>query len=129
MPLTGFSIEHAPGTSSLDQSRMDALVDALRISPRTSPDLEEELEIPGPKLRALVNALRRAGAPIASSGKGYWLAQNPEDLNDTIAHIGERINSMQGVLKGLAKAQTATKPEKVEQGDMMADLLPPLVTR
>lgn len=114
MPLTDYLIEHAPGVSDDDCAEMRLIVihlDGAR-GQVLSSELEEEYGIPGSKVRALIHHLRCSGVPISSGYRGYSLAETPEELDTTIAHLGERIRSMQEVVDGLYRARASLKPKR-----------------
>ena len=107
MPLTDYPKVCAPGISEGDVGHISRIINILEDlhGKITSPHLEGLLGIKGPKLRALVNYARRADIPICSGGDGYWMAKEPDDLDTTIAHVGERIRSMEDVQAGLFRAK------------------------
>jgi len=61
--------------------------------PVLSPDIERELKLAGPQVRALVRHGRRKGNPIGSSGRGYFMIGNKEKLKEHAHHLLERARS------------------------------------
>lgn len=59
----------------------------------------------GATVRKIVNENRAKFIPIASDGKGYFIAENPDELNHTIAQLNSRIHMMIKAREGLKKAQ------------------------
>ena len=70
----------------------------------TSRELETAFDIRGKELRDTVNALRREGVPIASSGAGYFYAANEPEVRATIAHMTHRIGGIAAAIRGLTMA-------------------------
>ena len=66
--------------------------------------LETAFDIRGKELRDTVNALRREGVPIASSGAGYFYAANEPEVRATIAHMTHRISGIAAAIRGLTQA-------------------------
>ncbi len=67
----------------------------------TSRELEVAFSIKGIEVRQLVNGLRRAGIPIASSGSGYYYAASEQEVRATIAHLTRRISGIAAAISGL----------------------------
>ena len=60
----------------------------------------------GTEVRGIVHHLRVVEKrPIASSGKGYYTAHTPDELQDTIDGLQSRINSIREVRTALVKTQ------------------------
>jgi len=55
------------------------------------------------KVRAMVHALRHLGYPIGSKGNGYYWMHDANDVNVTLSHIEQRINSMNELKDDLIK--------------------------
>ena len=70
----------------------------------TSRELEIAFGIRGKELRDLINALRRKGVPIASSGAGYFYAATEQEVRSTIAHMTRRIGGIAAAIRGLTTA-------------------------
>ena len=75
----------------------------------TSTEIRKLTNKKGSTIRHIVNISRANFIPIASDGKGYFIAENPEDLNHTIAQINSRIHKMIQAREGLKKAQKIMK--------------------
>jgi hypothetical protein len=105
MPLTDYPLCYAPGVNENDLCAIDALYALLSDVKSLSKELEADLGVSGAKLRALVSFMRRAQVPIASGGKGYWLASEPDGLDTTICHLEERVRTMRLVIDGLYHAR------------------------
>ena len=71
----------------------------------TSRDLESITNLTGASIRAEVNRLRTAGAPIASDDKGYYIATTEEELTATIKNLQSRRNAMNRAILGLIEAK------------------------
>ena len=70
----------------------------------TSRELEITFSVKGIQIRDMVNALRREGVPIASSGRGYFYAATQQEVRDTIAHMTNRITSIRAAIAGLRQS-------------------------
>lgn len=71
----------------------------------TSRDLESITHLKGAQIRAEVNRLRTAGAPIASDANGYYIATTQEALTATIRNLESRRNAMNRAIEGLMEAK------------------------
>lgn len=71
----------------------------------TSKDLESITNLKGSEIRAEVNRLRAAGAPIASDANGYYIATTQEELTGTIRNLQSRRNAMKRAIDGLIEAK------------------------
>ena len=71
----------------------------------TSRQLERTTNLKGTQIRAEVNRLRTAGAPIASDANGYYIAATPEELTSTIRNLQSRRNAMERAIEGLMEAK------------------------
>ena len=69
----------------------------------TSQELETAFDIRGKELRDIVNALRRDGVPIGSSGSGYYYADTESEVRATIAHMTHRISGIAAAIRGLTQ--------------------------
>ena len=67
----------------------------------TSRELETVFDIRGIELRGIINALRRDGIPIGSSGSGYFYAADEPEVRATIAHMTHRISGIAAAIRGL----------------------------
>lgn len=79
----------------------------------TSKEINKLTNIKDSTFRHIVNISRANFIPIASDGKGYFIAENPEDLNHTIAQINSRIHKMIQAREGLKKAQRLMEENKL----------------
>lgn len=70
----------------------------------------------GTETRALCHYLRVNGVPIGSNNKGYFYAHSPEELESTIKHMGQRINSISEIKESLIKTQRQMKNEHSQIG-------------
>ena len=116
MPLTGYSITHAPGVTERDLPTIKQLhlllagcTDGTKIHAR---EIEEKLGISETKLRAICNALRCNAVPVCSSSQGYWMAISADDLHETIQHLEQRIRSMSEAVYGLKKGMADLRAKK-----------------
>ena len=71
----------------------------------TAKEIKKLTDIPDVTVRHIVNAARANFIPIASDPKGYFIAENPDELDHTIAQINSRIHKMIQAREGLKKAQ------------------------
>lgn len=82
----------------------------------TSGGLKAVKDLVGTEVRGIVHHLRvTLKRPIASGGKGYFTATDPEELNDTIDQLRGRINSIDEVRDALIKTRRRMRLEKDEQ--------------
>lgn len=79
----------------------------------TSGEISTLTGLKGSTVRKLVNESRSNFVPIASDGDGYFLAENPGELDHTIAQINSRIHKMIRAREGLKKAQKIMMEAKV----------------
>jgi len=56
-------------------------------------------------VRSVINIMRQAGHPIASSAEGYWLAKEASELDTTEQHLSGRIAGIQLALEGIRAAR------------------------
>ena len=70
----------------------------------TSRELEIAFDVRGKDLRNIINALRRGGVPISSSGSGYFYAATAQEVRATIAHMTHRISNISKAIRGLNRA-------------------------
>ncbi len=57
------------------------------------------------QLRIMVNFLRQQGVPVASDSRGYFWARTPDEMTETLEHIGGRMRSLRRVYDGLVATQ------------------------
>ena len=67
----------------------------------TSRRLEQKLNLSGNEIRRQVNALRREGLPIASSGDGYFYAENAAEVYATIRSLKKMRRGLDAAIEGL----------------------------
>ena len=53
------------------------------------------------EVRRVVNLSRKKGIPICSSDNGYWLSNNPVEIQETVQQLNNRIKGIQGAITGL----------------------------
>ena len=70
----------------------------------SSQTLEKKLDVSGNELRKQVNALRREGVPIASSGEGYFYAENAAEIYATIRSLQKMRQGLDTAIAGLEQA-------------------------
>lgn len=58
----------------------------------------------GVTIRSMVNALRSEGYPICSGRKGYYYAQDRDEIKQTLNNLESRISSMREACVGLYSA-------------------------
>lgn len=59
--------------------------------------------ISGAEVRRLVNAARTNGDPICSSGRGYYIASDRDEVQQTIDSLQGRIAGMSSAVFGLTE--------------------------
>ncbi len=79
----------------------------------TSTEIKKLTNVGGVTIRKIVNKSRANFVPIASDSNGYFIAEQPEELEHTIAQINSRIHKMIKAREGLKKAQKLMKEKKV----------------
>lgn len=70
----------------------------------SSSRLEQKLNLSGNEIRKQVNALRREGVPIASSGEGYYCAENAGEVYATIRSLQKMRRGLDAAIAGLEQA-------------------------
>ena len=71
----------------------------------TSADISRQTNLTGATIRRIVNESRANFIPIGSDDNGYFMADNPDELDHTIAQLNSRIHKMIQAREGLKKAQ------------------------
>lgn len=75
----------------------------------TSRDLSEITGDSRENIRKIINELRTEGIPVCSTNAGYFISENPRDIEKTVNSLEGRIRSIKGAAMGLriciAKAQ------------------------
>ncbi len=69
-----------------------------------SRKLEKRFHICPRTVRTYVNNLRKSGIPICSNDKGYWIAENPNEANQTVKRLGDFVGEINSARTGLAVA-------------------------
>ncbi len=69
-----------------------------------SKNLEKRFDICPRTVRTYVNNLRKSGIPICSDDKGYWIAKNPKEANQTVKRLGDFVGEINSARTGLAVA-------------------------
>lgn len=90
----------------------DALIAHTVNTPVHSDELEINLGLKGTQIRAAVSFFRVIGKPIGSTEDGYFWAEDPEELESTIAHIRARMVRLRRVELGLLMAQDVLRQRK-----------------
>ena len=70
----------------------------------SSQRLEQKLNLSGNAIRKQVNTLRREGEPIASSGNGYFYAENAAEVYATIRGLKKMRRGLDAAIEGLEMA-------------------------
>lgn len=103
MSLPGFEGEE--GLSLKAQRLLPKFTERLMLRTADNPVLSRTIElgmrIGGVTVREMVSHLRVEGNPVGSSGKGYFWASKPEELQETVDHLRARITRMEHVMSGL----------------------------
>lgn len=73
-------------------------------NPILSSELELEFNIPGFKVREMINELRQEKYPIGSNRSGYYWANTYQELLPTIEDLQSRIKGIKKALDGLEKS-------------------------
>lgn len=84
----------------------DAVLQCLRSSPIPimSNQLENRFNIQGTVIRAIVSKARRNKEPLCSSPKGYWLTNDPDELEKNADSMAERASSIMAAVSGMRGA-------------------------
>lgn len=72
-----------------------------RKKPVCSSAIASALGITGIEVRRLINAARSGGDPICSNGRGYYIAQDDNEIRKTIESLQGRIAGMSKAVSGL----------------------------
>lgn len=78
----------------------------------TSVEISKLTNANGATIRHIINNSRANFIPIASDGKGYFMAETPDELDHTIAQLNSRIHKMIQAREGLKKAKILMKEGK-----------------
>lgn len=85
----------------------DDIMDILRRNrrtgggPITARELARKVSADPRKVREAISDLRRESVPIASDNRGYWWANNRQELDHTIAHLKSRATKEFEIVRGL----------------------------
>ena len=90
---------------SANQRALEMIKSATREKPVNSGLISRQTGLSGESIRDLVNSSRREGLPVCSGRKGYWLASNEDEINETIQNLLSRIAGMEGAVAGLRKSK------------------------
>jgi len=71
--------------------------------PLCSISYKDHYKLTGVKVRLMVHAMRHIGYPIGSFGNGYYWMHDASDVNVTLDHVDQRINSMNELRDDLIK--------------------------
>ena len=71
----------------------------------TSAEISKLTNVTGSEIRHIINNSRANFIPIASDGKGYFMAETPDEIDHTIAQLNSRIHKMIQAREGLKKAK------------------------
>lgn len=66
-------------------------------------------------VRDMVHTLRVAGYPIAGSGKGYWWATDPDDLDQTVDSLEKRARSIQAMADAVKETQAKMRLKQPQE--------------
>lgn len=67
----------------------------------TAPELATQFKAHPSKIRGCISLARAMGRPLCSNAKGYFWSFEPADLQNTVAHIEDRIKKQQDAVNGL----------------------------
>lgn len=70
----------------------------------TASEISMILSIDAPRVRREINLLRESSIPIASDNRGYWITNDPKEINKTIQSLMSRIKKMERAIGGMEKA-------------------------
>ena len=73
-------------------------------NPVFSKKIESYFDVSGSEVRQIVLHLRRCGYPIASCSKGYFWAENSQQLAQTIHHLEQRKSSIAYTIEKMKQA-------------------------
>jgi len=85
-----------------------------------SKAIEKDLGLSNRSVRTYISSLRKAGEPICSSEKGYWIASSPQEINGTVKRLGVFSREVDNARTGLAYAtiqmrrRTFVREESIE---------------
>ena len=82
-----------------------------------SSEIEGITGLKGSDVRLTVNRLRTTGVPICSSKRGYFIAENPSDILETIEMLNGRCNAILSASNGLNNYYLSLCKEKRLQSE------------
>ena len=85
----------------LKEQIIEILRDATYENPIYSAEIEKRTGAAGPQVRDVIRELRRSHHLIANSKNGYYMAQSPGEILDTIEDLEKRALSMLKTVQGL----------------------------
>ncbi len=69
-----------------------------------SKKLEKRFNICPRTVRKYINDMRKAGIPVCSNEKGYWIAKTPEEAQKTVKRLDTFVGEVNSARTGLAVA-------------------------
>lgn len=80
-----------------------------------SKELEDRFDLGGRSLRRIINKLRQDGNPVCSNCKGYYYAENREDVKKTVRWLNDLVSGVSSASTGLLHAPVLDEllPEKI----------------
>ena len=72
--------------------------------PVMSHELEKRFNINGTVVRAIISMARKRKEPVCSSSKGYWLTNDPDELEKNADSMMERANAIMSAVNGMRGA-------------------------
>ncbi len=73
--------------------------------PIQGADLSGTTNVSEATIRNIVRDARNEGTPVGSDDRGYFMAEKPEELTDTLGHLYSRRNSYDPTIRGLEVSQ------------------------
>lgn len=77
-----------------------------QINAAPSKTLEVVFHLSGREIRECINKLRCKDFPICSDSVGYYYAATPQEINETVAQLNNRITKISNARNGLLKASS-----------------------
>lgn len=68
-----------------------------------------------PDIRAKIHALRVAGFPICSTNQGYYVAENSEDLKETLTFLRGYLTNIQRAYDGLLDTHYEMRFDEIQR--------------
>jgi hypothetical protein len=76
-------------------------IEAQKGATVSAPELATKFKAHPSRIRGCISLGRSMGRPICSNAKGYYWSFEPNDLQNTIKHIEDRIKKQQEAVNGL----------------------------